>query len=136
MNELKKQQSFQATFEKKDGRSSLLSGEALLRMTDMKKQSITVDMDLLHEESDPSERLKHAAKAAKEGKAKRKAGGQISASDIIKETDETRHENVSNFSKVHDVSETKELDAIDNNHESGSDSQKSSKEPRSSKRSF
>ena len=75
MNELKKQQSFQATFEKKDGRSSLLTGEALLRMTDMKKQSITVDMDLLHEECDPSERLKHAAKAAKASKAKRKAGG-------------------------------------------------------------
>jgi hypothetical protein len=92
VNELKKQQSILATFEKKDGRSSILTGEAL-RKKDMKKQSITVDMDL-HEEGDPSERLKHAAKAAKERKNKRKAG-RISASDIIKETDETKQEDLS-----------------------------------------
>jgi hypothetical protein len=92
VNELKKQQSILATFEKKDGRSSILTGEAL-RRNDMKKQSITVDMDL-HEEGDPPERLKLAAKAAKERKVKKKAG-RISASDIIKETDETKQEDLS-----------------------------------------
>ena len=93
MNELKKQQSFLANFETKDGRSSLLAGETL-RTKDMKKQSITVDMDLQGED-DPSERLKIAAKAANESKLKRKAAELISPSDVIKETDETKQEDLS-----------------------------------------
>jgi hypothetical protein len=49
----------------------------------------------LQGEDDPSERLKLAAKAANESKLKRKAAELISPSDIIKETDETKQEDLS-----------------------------------------
>jgi hypothetical protein len=104
VNELKKQQSFQVPM---NGRNSLQSGDTLLS-SDMKKQSITVDMRLQDEDEDPTARLKLAASAAASAKLKRRTG-RISTKDIIKETDETRQEDISMLENNRDEDEEEKL---------------------------
>ena len=67
----------------------------------MKKQSITVDLPLNNNNNE--DRLKLAAKAAKNAKAKRKS--RISENEIIRETDETKQEELSMMQRALDNDE-------------------------------
>jgi len=95
VNELKKQQSLLVAL---DGRNSIQNSGDAFSTSDMKRQSVTVDLPLSGEADE--NRLQLAAKAAKNAKVKRAKSGRLSESLIIKETDETKQEELSMMQRV------------------------------------